>query len=87
MSSNVCKGITAALPDTYCKKNDANGLDGGGFLEGSSVTIYCDLALSFFPFWKLDEWRDSLVQDSLDPDLALLILGPAFSLKEEQLPI
>ena len=59
----------------------------GGFVEGSSVTIYCDLALSFFPFRRLDGWRDSLVRDNLDPDLALLILGPAFSLKEEQLPI
>lgn len=28
----------------------ANGLNGGGFLEGSLVTIYCDLVLSFFPF-------------------------------------
>ena len=87
MLGNVCRGVAAVLPDTYRKKNDADGLERGGFVEGSSVTIYCDLALSFFPFWRLDGWRDTLVQDNLDPDLALLILGPAFSLKEEQLPI
>ena len=50
MLGNVCRGVAAVLPDTYRKKNDADGLERGGFVEGSSVTIYCDLALSFFPF-------------------------------------
>lgn len=50
MLGNVCRGVAAILPDTYRKKNDANGLARGGLVEGSSITIYCDLALSFFPF-------------------------------------
>ena len=50
MSGNVCKGITAVLPDTYCEKNEPMALMGEGSWKGARSPSTVTLSSLFFLF-------------------------------------